>query len=93
MYTLPWNLKDINEVLHLKNHNLYGELQNSSLYSYLSSINEAPLIIISSTKTHSGSEPEIADNLETSWTNFNTYLNRILFSSISGTNRINVLVF
>ncbi|XP_066146865.1 lysosomal alpha-glucosidase-like [Euwallacea fornicatus] len=78
-YTLPWNLQGSDKVLHLEKHNLYGEYQNSSLYKY------APdSLIVSAAKQYGSSEPEISDNFATSWENFNMYLNKILFSSISG---------
>ncbi|XP_066252231.1 lysosomal alpha-glucosidase-like [Euwallacea similis] len=78
-YTLPWTLQGSDKVLHLEKHNLYGEYQNSTLYKY------APdSMIISAVKQYGSSEPEISDNFVTSWENFNIYLNRILFSSITG---------
>lgn len=83
-YTLPWTLQGPDKVLHLKKHNSYGEFQNSSLHAYLKSLSGEEPLIASSTKQFGSSEPVISDHLDTTWDNFRIYLNKILFSSITG---------
>ncbi|KAH1012468.1 probable alpha-glucosidase Os06g0675700 [Dendroctonus ponderosae] len=83
-YTLPWTVQGTDKVLHLKKHNSYGEFQNSSLHAYLKSWSSEEPLIASSTKQYGNTEPVISDHLDTTWDNFRIYLNKILFSSITG---------
>lgn len=83
-YTLPWTIQGPDKVLHLGKHNSYGQYQYSALHTYLNSLITDQYVIISSTKVYGNTEPTILDNFKTSWDNFRVYLNKILFSSITG---------
>ncbi|KAF7274870.1 hypothetical protein GWI33_012468 [Rhynchophorus ferrugineus] len=90
-YTIPWNLStsDDRHDVHMEIHNSYGSLQYNTLkavdVSTISATEDiSDFFIASASKTFGDNEPEISDNFNTSWDYFKMYLDKILFSSITG---------
>ncbi|KAL1506617.1 hypothetical protein ABEB36_005944 [Hypothenemus hampei] len=84
-YTLPWTLNESKaSVIHFDKHNLYGEFQKTALQTHFQFQSSEESLILSPTNLFGDPEPDISDNFSTSWANFNTYLNQILFKSIIG---------
>ncbi|KAJ8983187.1 hypothetical protein NQ317_005830 [Molorchus minor] len=83
-YTLPWNATSNNEsTIHMEAHNMYGSFQIRSLKKYYNTSN-SDIFIMSATKGNEEPQPSLIKNIDTSWTNLETYIDNILFNSIVG---------
>ncbi|XP_030753565.1 alpha-glucosidase-like [Sitophilus oryzae] len=85
VYTLPWNVNTSSNISHFEVHNTYGSLQYELLYNYTTEKeNLKDFFIASASKNFADNEPEISHNFQTSWDNFKVYLEKTMFSSITG---------
>ncbi|KAG5893095.1 hypothetical protein JTB14_024296 [Gonioctena quinquepunctata] len=90
-YTIPWNATTTENISHIQVHNSYGPYQMAAFEQYYRT-NNSKLLILSATKGIAQTQPNLIENIETSWTNLKNYLDNILFDSISGNHLVSLPV-